>query len=255
VFRLLKKDKQGQFHSNIWLQAEGASARTQVTLGNWLDNTPCYTPEGTHIVFSSNRTGPNPSLWRIRAKGGGGITRITSDPSVEDFYPSMGTSGSMLAVCRLFQHAPMPQVWVVNASTGMSTQLREGSQPALSPDAQTILFVREHPDSGHTQLLKMDAEGGPEMQLTFNTDYDVVHPAWSPDGERILFASNEARDKKDRRNFDIWMMDADGGNVTFLTTNGSWDDHPRWSHTGEYVYFRSNRGGKWGIWRFKLSDG
>jgi Tol biopolymer transport system component len=56
-----------------------------------------------------------------------------------------------------------------------------------------------------------------------------IEPAWSPDGTRIAFASNRDGD------WDIYVMDADGGNVRRLTgTRGHRDalrgDYdPAWS--------------------------
>ena len=38
-------------------------------------------------------------------------------------------------------------------------------------------------------------------------------PSWSPDGKRIAFMSDR------RENFDIYVMDADGGNLRRLTDN------------------------------------
>jgi Tol biopolymer transport system component len=78
-----------------------------------------------------------------------------------------------------------------------------------------------------------------------------IQGRWSPDGRWIVYASNEGRDSKGRRNFDIWLMAADGSARTQLTTNGSWDDSPCWDRAGELVYFRSNRGAAWNIWRLK----
>jgi TolB protein len=48
-------------------------------------------------------------------------------------------------------------------------------------------------------------------------------PAWSPDGEKIVFTSDE--DGSD----DIWVMDADGSNPVNLTsTPGFEEDTPDW---------------------------
>ena len=67
----------------------------------------------------------------------------------------------------------------------------------------------------------------------------------------MVYASNEGVDASGKRNFDIWMMDADGTNKTQLTTNGSHDDWPCWDREGRTIYFRSNRGGMWNVWRFE----
>ncbi|MCZ6676228.1 MAG: DPP IV N-terminal domain-containing protein, partial [Candidatus Poribacteria bacterium] len=65
------------------------------------------------------------------------------------------------------------------------------------------------------------------------------HPAWSPDGQQIVFAS-AGRQKFD---FDIYVMDADGGNVHPLTDNPASDSTPAWSPDGRKIAFKSARAG------------
>ena len=43
-----------------------------MTFGKWRDLFPAFTPDGQYLVFSSNRTSPNLTLWRINIDGGGG---------------------------------------------------------------------------------------------------------------------------------------------------------------------------------------
>ena len=69
------------------------------------------------------------------------------------------------------------------------------------------------------------------------------NPTWSPDGTQIAF---EAR--RPEGHYDIWMMDADGGNPTRLTTNTNEDRSPVWSPAGDLIAFDSNRAGTYDIW-------
>ncbi len=250
VYSVSVKEKCGSSYSNIWKTKIGSFARTRVTYGKWSDRSPCFGPDGQFIVFSSNRTGPQTTLWRIRVDGGGGLTNITNKLS-GDYSPSVSPDGSFIAYTSLPPEAEEFQVWRTGINGDLPTQLREGQDPQIGVQAEKILFVRKDKIIGRKQIWLMNTDGGQETQLTQNVEYDAIQPKWSPDGNWIVFASNEGFDSKKRRNYDIWIMAADGSKKTQLTTNGSEDNSPCWDRSGEFIYFRSNRGGVWNIWRLE----
>ena len=67
------------------------------------------------------------------------------------------------------------------------TTAKEGaSQPAWSPDGQTIAFVRAV--DGKTQIFLLPLQGGEPIQLT-RFRYGASSPKWSPDGKELLFSA------------------------------------------------------------------
>jgi Tol biopolymer transport system component len=65
------------------------------------------------------------------------------------------------------------------------------------------------------------------MRLTRNNAEDT-HPTWSPDGSQIAFASNRTTAEDIEPNFDIYIMNADGSEVSLITTNPANDMYPDW---------------------------
>ena len=77
---------------------------------------------------------------------------------------------------------------------------------AISPDGQTIAF------SYQGDIYTVPSSGGKARQLTTHPAHDT-RPVWSPDGQRIAFASNRSG------NFDVFLMNKEGGEPKRLTTH------------------------------------
>jgi hypothetical protein len=250
VYNVFVEEEGQRMYSNTWQQTVGAFARTRLTHGKSLDVFPAFSPDGENIVFSSDRTSTNSTLWRVSIGGAGGITKITSSSAI-DYAPSVWPDGSAIAYVSKPRDAEDDQIWTIRWSGTLPTQLREGEVPQVSPDGKRILFVRRDKDSGRKQLWMMDADGSHETQLTQNVDHDVSDPQWSHGGQWIVFASDEGLDMQKLHNSDIWIMRQDALQKTQLTTNGSHDDCPCWDRNDRFIYFRSQRGGASNIWRFE----
>jgi WD40 repeat protein len=242
--------------SNLWKQNVASAAKTRLTFGKWQDIYPAFSPDANLLLFSSDRSGKNKTLWEIKTEGSGGITKITNSDSA-DYCPSMAST-DMIAYSSLPPRADSAQVWTVRRDGSLPTQLREGDVPQISIDGQKILFTRlaTEPNAVRNKRLKqlwvMSADGGGETLLTSDINGDVIDPRFSPDGRWIVFACDEGKDSTGENNFDIWIMSADGARRSQLTTNGSRDDGPCFDRNQEFVYFRSNRGGRFNIWRLPM---
>lgn len=89
-----------------------------------------------------------------------------------------------------------------------------------------------------SDIFLADLEGGADglvlTRLTNTPGYDA-ECSFSPDGSRILFVSDRDGDP------DIYVMDADGGNVRQLTDAPGYDGGPFFSPDGRFIAYRTDR--------------
>jgi len=192
-------------------------------------------------------------LFKVKADGAGGITRITQADS-EDRSPCIGAEGESVYYTSKPFNSQTWQVWRINANGALPTQLKEGRWPQISPDGQHVLFCAQDGETKRWKVWMINVDGTGETQLTSDPESDDLHPGWSPDGAKIVFASDIGKDSNGKKNFDIWRMTIDGSMKTQLTTNGSTDMMPVYSRDGKQIYFLSNRGFYWDIWRMEVIE-
>ena len=97
---------------------------------------------------------------------------------------------------------------------------------AISPNGKEIVF------SYKGDIFKVPVTGGRAIQLTTHVAHDT-RPVWSPDGKQIAFSSNR------EKNFNIYLMPAEGGAPTRLTTHSS-NAYPITFRSNESILYTSN---------------
>jgi Tol biopolymer transport system component len=79
-----------------------------------------------------------------------------------------------------------------------------------------------------TEIFKLDS--GLETQLTTSAPGLALDSDWSPDGTKIAFDSD-----RDGLSTNLYVMDADGGNVVELIDDDGFDGFPSWSPDGSRI--------------------
>lgn len=106
--------------------------------------------------------------------------------------------------------------------------------PAFAPDETrvAVAFNPAHSEQGYLRVIDLRTGG---MQTLVEEPGRYTDPAWSPDGRRIAFASSI------REGWHLWLVNADGTNLTRLTHEHISPFAPAWSPDGRQIAFHSYR--------------
>jgi TolB protein len=173
------------------------------------------------IVFTSVRDG-DLELYTMEADGSN-VRRITNRPGYDGgaFFSHDGK--------RLVFRSAFP------------TSAQQAKEDA---ELLTQQIVRP----SHMEITVCDRDGSNFRQVTKNGAANFA-PFWMPDDRRIIFASNvrgveqaaKTGDHRAARNFDLFLMDADGTGLEQVTDTPEFDGFPMFSPCGRYLVFASNR--------------
>ncbi|MGO9256767.1 MAG: TolB family protein [Bryobacteraceae bacterium] len=185
-----------------------------------LTDAPGYDAEGTvnwktgNIVYTSLASG-DLDLWTMKSDGSG-KKQLTSSPGY-DGGAVYSRDGKRL-------------VWRANYPKNEAEMKR---YKELLADNLTAPMKME--------LVVADADGKNPRTIT-NFGCASFAPTFTPDGKKILFASN--KQECDSRNFELYLIGVDGTGLEQVTNFGGFTSFPEFSPDGKTLVFCSDRDAK-----------
>ena len=119
------------------------------------------------------------------------------------------------------------------------TDTASANDPAFSPDGSRIAFVTQR--DGNPEIYVMNADGTGVTRVTNDPQVDG-RPAFTPDGQSIVFHSSRPAGKQE-----IWAVNLDGTGLTQLTRD-SINFSPAVSPDGQTIAYVSVRDKNYDIW-------
>lgn len=174
-----KRDTEGYLdrrRTHLYVLERASKSLTQVTSGDFDDEEPAWSPDGTRIAFTSNRSQPDPDrtyntdIWVVAADNndkGAHLTQVTMNPG-EDHQAAWSPDGKWIAASsqlepKLFQYAtkhvliaPVPEA---GGKPGEAKALtlaldRMATAPKFAPDGKSVYFIAD--DDGTQNLCQVE---------------------------------------------------------------------------------------------------
>jgi Tol biopolymer transport system component len=184
----------------LWVMPVGGEARRLTKGGGVVVADPSWSPDGSAIVFSSDRDG-SLDLW-VHELNGGAERKLTSAPGSE-MRPSWSPDGKQVVYVNAYG-AYSEQVMVLDLASGQSRRIEAAEEspgyPEFTADGKALLVSRLQSYSqtqsyyagGINQIRIVPLDGSKARDITVAPGRSIGNrsgdgPALSPDGKQIAF--------------------------------------------------------------------
>lgn len=226
--------------SDLWSITSPEDSPTALVEGTEDQWAPVDGLEGTLLYLERSDTGialrRHPGGERLVADLPSDVGRPTVAGSLDDeiYLPADGRiwqvapGGNLKAIpfqVKVSVSRPSYERQVPDVTLAGSDTARGIFAPSLSPDGDRVAFSA----MGDIWVMSLSGSSGPRPVITGPAEETM--PSWSPDGNRLVYVSNQAGD------FDLWVAALDGSHQRRLTDLPGDEREPIWSPDGERIAF------------------
>ena len=235
----LRRVERDDYVSHLWSRPWPGGRAKQLTHGRVRDGSPAFAPDGRTIAFIRAPVGRGGSDGGGEATGGDATGQVWIMPL---------DGGEPWQLTRL-KHGVSGLAWSPDGSRlallaqGGDHRFIVGREdPKRAPLARRITRLDFRDDeSGHVvrrvHLWAMPVRPGARPKQLTRGDYDVLHPAWAPDGRSIAFAADRGPDATVMPRLEIFSVPSAGGEIRELANLAGDADRPAYSFDGRHVAF------------------
>jgi TolB protein len=162
-------------NTDIYVVDAGGGYPVRLTNTPGVDTSPSFSPDGSKIVFESDRSGTQ-QIYVMNSNGSG--QRRISFGGGSNSSPVWSPDGERIAFARW--NGSSIRIGVMNANGSDDKILTSGWQdeaPAWSPDSEWLAFQRTRQGAGTASLFTVSIDGGEPRPLT--TPQPGADPYWS----------------------------------------------------------------------------
>lgn len=232
-----------------------------------LNISPAISPDGTRLIFFSEKSLFAIDLYLADAETGKIIRKITDlelDPHYEslEFINSAGAWGpysNRIAISTIVKGRPVLTIMDVQTDKTIKEirfpKLGEILNVSWSPDGHNIIFSALA--NGQSDLFIYNLQKDSLRQVT-NDLYADLQPVWSPDGKNIAFVTDRFTTKIPLLNngqYQLAIYDLETGKISEVSTFDEGKNiNPQWSSDGKILYFLSDYTGITNLYRINLEN-
>lgn len=181
----LIEGEQSEYLSHIWVAAADGSWSRQYTRGDESASSPSFSPDGTHLLFTSSREDKS-QVWALPLAGGEAF-QVTRAPEGVGSY-AVSPDGSHLAYT---MDDPESEAW--------AAAKKEKRDVIVADTDFRFSHLYMGPFGGAAQSMAHQVTDG---------DFTVTGWDWAPDGQSIVFShQSDPRINTGRRDGDISVVD------------------------------------------------